>query len=158
MEKILKNQNETREFASSLARELKAGDVVALYGDLGSGKTTFTSFLVSALGIEARVQSPTFVIARRYTKSGGGNSGDDSSDGGITQVNHVDLYRLTSVEEVEGLGVSEMFEEANSITVIEWPKLLENLLPKNCIKIKFEYVDENSRKVVLDEAKSGSYD
>lgn len=149
MEKILKNQNETREFASSLAKELKAGDVVALYGDLGSGKTIFTNFLVSALGIEARVQSPTFVIARKYTKGGGDSSGDDSGDGGITQVNHVDLYRLTSAEEVEGLGVSEMFEEVGSVTVIEWPELLENLLPKNCIKIKFEYVDENSRRVTV---------
>ena len=132
MENITQSTGETKRLAYKIARKLKLGDVVALYGDLGSGKTTFTRFLVEGLGMENRVQSPTFVIARKY-----GN------------VNHVDLYRLSSEEEVRDIGIEEMINDKNTVTVIEWPELAEKFLPKNTIKIYFEYVDENTRKITI---------
>ncbi len=138
MDVLSRSTQETEELAKRLAAQLKPGDILALYGDLGSGKTTFTSYLVSALGIEKRVQSPTFVILRRYAAE---------SAGKIKAVNHLDLYRVQSKEEVEDLGLPELFSEPNSITVIEWPEIAEEFLPKDTIKINFEYVDENTRRI-----------
>ncbi len=132
MENITQSTEETKKLAYKVAKKLKPGDVVALYGDLGSGKTTFTKFLVEGLGMENRVQSPTFVIARKY-----GN------------VNHVDLYRLSSEKEVEDIGIEEVINDKNTVTVIEWPELAEKFLPKNTIKIYFEYIDENTRKITI---------
>lgn len=132
MEIITHSTQETKEFAIKLAKDIKPGMVLALYGDLGSGKTTFTRFLVEALGIEKRVQSPTFVIARRYDK-----------------VNHIDLYRLTSKKEVEDLGFGEMVKDIDTISIVEWPELAEDLLPKDTLRIYFEYVDETSRRIKI---------
>ena len=67
MEVLLSSTKETKDLAGKIAKKLNPGDTLALYGDLGSGKTTFVNFLVDALGIPARVQSPTFVLHRKYT-------------------------------------------------------------------------------------------
>ena len=138
MDVLSRSTQETEELAKRLAGRLKSGDVLALYGDLGSGKTTFTAYLVSALGIEKRVQSPTFVILRRYAAE---------TDEKIKAVNHLDLYRVQSKEEIEDLGLAELFSEPNSIGVIEWPEIAQEFLPENVIKINFEYVDENTRRI-----------
>ncbi len=127
---------ETKKIAAEVAKSLIPGDVLALYGDLGSGKTTFTSYLVHSLGLENRVQSPTFVIARKYS----------GSSGLVKTVNHLDLYRLTTIEEVEDLGLKEMFDE-EAITIIEWPEVAETLLPDEVKVIEFYYMDENVRKI-----------
>lgn len=137
MEVISHSIEETKAFAQKVAEKLVPGSVLALYGDLGSGKTTFTSSLVEMLDIPARVQSPTFVIARRYA---GGN-------GSIRVVNHVDLYRVCVKEEVLDLGLEELFAEEHAITVIEWPEVAEGLLPPSALRMKFEYVDESTRKI-----------
>ncbi len=138
MDFITKDLQETKKIAIQLAKKLHKGDVVALYGELGSGKTTFTGYLVGALGVKARVQSPTFVLARKYSSP-------------ELVVNHIDLYRLTSVEEVLDIGVKELLEDKDVITVIEWPELIENLLPKSTIRINFEYQgeDEDVRKISI---------
>lgn len=137
MEITSESTQETEELAQQLARQTKPGDVLALYGELGSGKTTFTGFYVKALGFESRVQSPTFIIIRRYKKD----------NGGIKVVYHADLYRLTKREELEDLGLDEMFEDEEAVTIIEWPELLEEILPENARKIKFSYIDENVRSI-----------
>ncbi len=137
MEISSKSTRETQELAERLAKEIKPGNVLALHGDLGSGKTTFTNYLAKALGFESRVQSPTFVIVRIYKRD----------KGPIKKIYHVDLYRLTKPEELDDLGLDEMFEDQNTITVIEWPELLEGKLPEGSKKLFFEYVDENTRKI-----------
>lgn len=131
---------QTQELADKLAEKLKPGDVLALQGDLGSGKTTFTSYLVRALGSESRVQSPSFVLVRRYIvpKTNGEK---------IRTIYHVDLYRLTSKAEVEDLGLEEMFSEEDALVIIEWPELAEDILPETSVKIDFEYAGENKRKI-----------
>jgi len=139
MEVLSKSLNETENLVKQVAEKLLPGSVLALYGDLGSAKTTFTRLLVSALGITSRVQSPTFVIARIY--SGG--------KGKIKKVNHLDLYRLTTKEELSDLGLKDYFNERDSITVIEWPKLVEEDLPKDTISIFFKYIDENTRRICV---------
>lgn len=131
MENITYSTEETKELAFELAKNVKKGDTLALYGGLGSGKTTFTRYFVEALGINRRVQSPTFIVARKYG-----------------YINHVDLYRLTSEVEALEIGIQEMIAD-DSITIIEWPEIIEELLPENCIKIYFEYIDENTRKITI---------
>lgn len=128
---------DTKKLAKRVAKKLVPGDVVALSGDLGSGKTTFVKFLVEALGFDSKVQSPTFVICRKYL----------SGKGAIKVINHIDLYRIQSKEELEDLGVSELLAEKDAISVIEWPELVEDKFPPGTLKITFEYVDENLRKV-----------
>ncbi len=137
MEITSKSTEETKELAEQLATKIRPGNVLALFGDLGSGKTTFTNFLVKALGFTSRVQSPTFVIVRRYQKD----------LGKLRKIFHVDLYRLTKPEELEDLGLDEMFSDKEAITIIEWPELLEGTLPEGNKKLFFEYIDENTRKI-----------
>lgn len=140
MDNSSKNIRNTEKLASELAKKLKPQDILCLYGDLGSGKTTFTRFLVKELGFNARVQSPTFVVHRIYEK-------DINQNDKISKVNHLDLYRLKSIEEVEDLGIQEIINESNSITIIEWPQLIEQKLPKEAIKIYFEYKNEDERNI-----------
>lgn len=132
MESITKSTEETKKLAIELAKKTKKGSVLALYGDLGSGKTTFTRFFVEALGLKSRVQSPTFVVARKYG-----------------YINHVDLYRLTDETEAKDIGIEEILTDSDSITLIEWPEIIENSLPEKTIKIYFEYIDENTRKITI---------
>lgn len=132
MENITKTTGETKKLAFEIAKKIKPGSVLALYGDLGSGKTTFTRFLVEGLGLKNRVQSPTFVVARKYEN-----------------VNHVDLYRLSSDDEAKDIGIEELLENEKEITIIEWPEIVESLLPKETVKIYFEYIDENTRKITI---------
>jgi len=138
MEVTSSSTEETQELAIKLAKKMKPGAVLALEGDLGSGKTTFTSYLVHALGSSSRVQSPSFVLIRRYVVP-------KTKDSDIQTIYHIDLYRLTTKEEVYDLGLEEMFSEEGAVVIIEWPDLAEDILPKNTIKLSFSYKDEDSR-------------
>jgi len=141
MEVLASNISETQKLAQEIASKLKPGDVVALYGDLGSGKTTFVSMAAKALGFSARVQSPTFVISRIYQKH--------DYDSGIKNIHHIDLYRVQDKKEVVDLGLEEYFAQTNSIVFIEWPEAAESILPKRVIKIYFEIVDEDTRRIYV---------
>lgn len=132
MEVITYNTQDTEKLAKQIAEKLEIGAVIALYGELGSGKTTFTRYLVSALGIPARVQSPTFVLARKYQ-----------------HVNHLDLYRIRSVEELEDLGLNDLLHDHESISIVEWPELVQNMLPDDTISIYFETIDDTTRKITI---------
>ena len=160
MEVLSKSTEDTKELARSIAKRLKKGDILALYGDLGSGKTTFTSYLVHALGIEKRVQSPTFVLIRKYNRDSIASlqsdrmvepqrhSGRSVATDRVSEVNHVDLYRLETENEIKEIGLEEIINEGG-ITVIEWPEKAEKLLPKETIKINFTYEGENERKITV---------
>ncbi len=119
--------------AKPLAEALRAGDAVALWGDLGVGKTTFARVLVQALvGEETDVPSPTFTLVQTY----------DSPHG---EVWHCDLYRLKDPEEAFELGLEDAFHQA--ICLIEWPERLGNLLPHRRIDITFKICDEATREI-----------
>lgn len=136
MEYVSKSLDDTKKIAQEIAQMLHIGGVVALTGELGSGKTTFTRYLVENLGISSRVQSPTFVIHRRY-------SGDTKA------VNHFDFYRIASKEEILDTGLLESLNNSGEICIIEWPEMIADILPEKTIAIKFEYLEENSRKVYV---------
>ncbi|KKS02686.1 MAG: P-loop hydrolase family protein [candidate division WWE3 bacterium GW2011_GWF2_41_45] len=139
MEIVAANTEQTQKFAQEIALKLKPGNTVALYGDLGAGKTTFVSMVTKALGFSDRVQSPTFVVSRIY--SGGGSSSD------IKYVHHLDLYRMHDSGDVKELGMEDYLNQSDSVTFIEWPEVAEKYLPEKTIRIFFEILSENERKI-----------
>ena len=131
-ERILRSEDDTIEFAKELAPKLKKGDVLALYGELGAGKTFFTQQLCKFLGVKENVSSPSYVLMNEYF--------------GSYTIRHLDLYRLDAAEEVLELGLYDLFKDA--ITIIEWPEIADGMLPENTIHIYFEFIKSN-RKVTI---------
>jgi len=141
MQKIITNNfEETQKLGEDFARDLRGGEVICLYGDLGSGKTTFVQGLARGLGIEKRIISPTFIIMRTY----------EINDAKVKNFYHVDLYRIETEKDVEGLGLIELMGDPEDIVVIEWPEKIENLLPQERKDIVFKYLDEDQREIVIE--------
>jgi tRNA threonylcarbamoyladenosine biosynthesis protein TsaE len=132
MEKTTFSPEETFEFGLALAKELKAGSVVALSGPLGSGKTVLIQGICSGLGVTEFVTSPSFVIINEYP--------------GKVKVYHFDLYRLENVEEFIKLGYEEYFY-GNGITLIEWAEKIKIFLPQERIEIDLEILSESQRRI-----------
>jgi len=123
-------ESETVEFAQSLAKKLKAGDVVRLLGPLGSGKSVIARTIIIALGTkEKHIPSPTYTLVQAY---------DDTT----TPIAHMDLYRLEDSDEIFDLDIEYYLE--NGILLVEWPQIADMHLPKNCITIEFKPSQENS--------------
>lgn len=120
----LKSPQDTADLAAALGRVLQAGDVVLLQGAIGGGKTHFARALIqSVMEVPEDVPSPTFTLVQVY----------DTSVGDIW---HSDLYRLTSVDEVEELGLLDAFDSA--VCLIEWPEKLGTLTPQTALTLRFE--------------------
>ncbi len=134
---LSKNEEDTKNFAKSLASHLKKQDIIVLTGDLGSGKTKFTEGILSYFGLENEISSPTFTIVNEYQK-------DDIN------IYHFDVYRLEDSSEFYEMGGEEYFE--NGICLIEWGELIEDALPKDYLHITFSKVDknENIRNIVVE--------
>ncbi|MBI2428778.1 MAG: tRNA (adenosine(37)-N6)-threonylcarbamoyltransferase complex ATPase subunit type 1 TsaE [Ignavibacteriales bacterium] len=116
MEKIVSHsESETIGAGSSFANRLRPGDVVALYGDLGSGKTRFVKGISLGLGIKEHVTSPTFVVVNEHR-------------GGRIPLYHFDFYRLRSIGELREIGFDE-YVEGNGICVFEWAEMISQQLP-----------------------------
>ena len=142
MIKKIKNLEEMKKFAISVANKTKIGKkatIFCLYGDLGSGKTTFTKGFVSAFGVKQNVTSPTFVIEKIYKLP--------KLLGKFKHIIHIDAYRLSGGEEMIELGWKEIIENPENIILVEWPEKIADILPKNIKKIEFTFVDENQRIV-----------
>lgn len=154
---ITESSKETKETAQNLVKSLKAGDILALYGDLGSGKTTFVQGLAKGLGIQKRIISPTFVIIRVYDskfKRQNAKVKPCLPAGRTTTQNlkffyHIDLYRTESLGDINRLGIMEIINNPENIVAIEWAEKIKSLLPKERIDIKCDYIDENKRKIII---------
>lgn len=135
------SSDETKVIAADLARNLIGGEFIALIGDLGAGKTTFTQGLVAALGSTARVKSPTFTVMNIY---------DVVRHPSIRRVVHCDFYRFTKAEE---LGALELEEYRNSETIIiaEWPDALPTVDWNPTYTVSIAHKDEQSRIITIDE-------
>lgn len=143
--KIITNSfSETQKIGFDFAKTLKGGEVLCLYGDLGSGKTTFVQGLAKGLGIVQRIISPTFIIMRSY------RLGIMNHESRIMNFYHVDLYRIENEKDVESLGLIDLMGDHESIVVIEWPEKIENLLPEKKINIIFNYLDEDRREIIFE--------
>jgi tRNA threonylcarbamoyladenosine biosynthesis protein TsaE len=135
---------ETQKVGFDFAKTLKGGDVVALHGDLGSGKTTFVQGLAEGLGITKKIISPTFIIMRTYEVR------SMNHESRIMNFYHVDLYRIEDEKDVEGLGLLEIMQSNDSIVVIEWPEKIENILPQTKKDIIFTYIDNDRRNIIIE--------
>lgn len=128
---------ETRALGARLARQLRNGDVVALSGDLGAGKTVFTQGLAAGMEIAVPVTSPTFVLVNRYR----------APDGRVLQ--HADCYRLADAPaEMWDIGLTDLMA-GDEILVIEWADRIPALLPAERLEITFEYLAENRRRLTF---------
>jgi len=115
--------------------------VVGLYGDLGSGKTTFTKILAKELGVVDTITSPTFVIEKIYTLS------NKKLNKNFSHLIHIDAYRLDNSEELKKLGWDSILSGAGNLILIEWADKIENILPKDTKKIFFEVAEEDTRNI-----------
>ena len=130
---IIKSEKDTENFGIELGREAVPGRVIALLGDLGTGKTTLTKSIAKGLGITDMITSPTFNIIRQY-------------DTGRIPLYHFDVYRIADIDEMFELGYEEYFY-GNGICVIEWADLIEDILPENAIIIRISYGTENGERI-----------
>lgn len=127
-------------FAKQVAAGLKSGDILALIGDLGAGKTFFTKSLSLALGVKKKITSPTFILLKTYK----------TKNEKIKIIYHLDAYRLKKAKNFVALGVLDFFGAKNTLTIIEWADKIKSILPKKTIFIKIKILkDDNGREIIL---------
>lgn len=142
MEVISKSAFQTEKIGEELGLKIleekkESAFVIGLRGDLGGGKTTFLKGLARGLGIDEMVLSPTFIIFRRY----------DLKSDNFKRFYHFDCYRIESEEEIIALGFNEIISDSMNIVAIEWSERIEGILSDNRLKVEFEFVDEETRKI-----------
>ena len=130
---------ETQSFAADLANSLSTGIVIALIGELGSGKTTFAQGFAKGLGINEHVGSPTFKLVSEY-------------DGQKGKLIHVDAYRLQGIEDFLNIGGEDILGDPRAIILIEWGDKLESILPPDAMRISFKRIldVENERVISIE--------
>lgn len=145
IELVTASAEETRRLGQAVASVLEQGDVVALAGDLGAGKTTFVQGAAAALGVTQPVVSPTFTLVREYE--------------GRVPVHHVDVYRLDRINDVLDLGFEEMLE--TGVTFIEWGDAVEALLPASSLMVRLTVPEDQAgpdRRLVGVAARGSAWD
>lgn len=151
-----KSLEETKKVAEDFVKNLlgnwvtkSSAFMVGLYGDFGSGKTTFVKFVASAFGLANTVTSPTFVIEKIYpVRTNGRNRPASNRTSQFENLIHIDAYRLERPEELKILGWEEISKNPRNIIFIEWPENIKDILPSNMQKIHFKFIDENTREIV----------
>ena len=139
MKIIIHQLNEIRNAARQFIEQALKGDcqrVVAFYGSMGAGKTTFIRALCEELGVTDVVTSPTFAIVNEYEV-------DRAEEFSIF---HFDFYRIKRLEEVYDMGYEDYFY-GSSLCLIEWPELIEELLPDDCLRVNIRMLDDGSREI-----------
>lgn len=133
---ITNSFEETQKLGAGFAKKLDTVSVLALLGDLGTGKTTFIQGLAKGLGIQKKIISPSYIIMRTYQIN-------------LKTFYHVDLYRIKDEKDIIELGLVDLMADPKNIFAIEWPEKIKDLLPEKRINIFFEYIDENKRKIII---------
>ena len=130
---VIKNEEETKKFGEKLCEKLTAGSIVALTGDLGTGKTTLTKAIAAGLGVTDVITSPTFNIVKQY-------------DSGRLPLYHFDVYRIGDVDEMYEIGYEEFFF-GDGVCVIEWADLIEEIIPDDAVRIEIEYGEKEGERI-----------
>ena len=156
-EYISKSREQTQKIASDFAKNLKGGEVLCFYGNLGTGKTTFIQALAKSLGIKENVTSPTYVLIKKYEinhkmlnnskKAIAKNIQYPISN--IQSFYHLDTYRLNSSDEALELGLEEIWSDKGNIIAIEWADKISDILPKEKIDLCFEHIKDDERKITI---------
>jgi len=135
MKLIINNINDTEKLGKIIADSAVMGAVICLDGDLGVGKTALASFIGKELGVDEPIVSPTFTIIREYQ--------------GRLPFYHMDVYRIPSEDSMYDLGYEE-YIYSEGVTVIEWSRLIEGILPEERINIEIKRIDDEKREVYID--------
>jgi len=133
-----KNSKKTKQFAKEVLSKLSNQNTIALYGDLGAGKTTFVQGLADALRIKKRILSPTFILMRQYKVT----------HPDFNNFFHIDLYRTQSAADLKSIDLNEIIQNPKNLIAIEWAQKAQTVLPKKRVEIKFEISDKNTRKIL----------
>jgi len=133
---LSKSEEQTYNFAKTLAESLTIPAHILLHGDLGAGKTIFAKGLADGFGVEDvdQVSSPTFTLINQYA--------------GRVKIYHIDLYRIEPGA-LDGLGLEEIFDDANAAVIVEWAERLGAFETPGAVRVFLSYVDERSRKIDL---------
>ncbi|MEO0076429.1 MAG: tRNA (adenosine(37)-N6)-threonylcarbamoyltransferase complex ATPase subunit type 1 TsaE [candidate division WOR-3 bacterium] len=136
MELITDSPEQTITFGEKIGGKLQRGDIVAFYGELGSGKTTMIKGICLGLGVKEQdiVKSPSFIMINEYK--------------GKFPIYHIDLYRVKTEEELLSIGFDDYLYR-NGICLIEWAEKAESYLPKNTIKIELRYLSNYEREILI---------
>ena len=132
---IVDNESETSQIAKEFARVIRSGDIVALIGDLGTGKTFFVKRIADDYDY-SEANSPTFAIVNVYT--------------GEIKINHFDFYRIKKLEELYDLGFDEYLMDDSSITFIEWADMFPEILPKKRFEITIRSLSNTKREIKIE--------
>lgn len=149
IEFLTKNKAETEKIAIDFAKGLHGGETVALFGELGSGKTTFVKGLAKGLGIKDLITSPTFVFMKEYSSNLKFKTCLAGRQVNNLKLLHIDCYRLESADDAISLGITEYFNNKIYILAIEWAEKIKKILPKNIIQIQFRHDSKNNRKIKI---------
>ncbi|MEK7567674.1 MAG: tRNA (adenosine(37)-N6)-threonylcarbamoyltransferase complex ATPase subunit type 1 TsaE [Patescibacteria group bacterium] len=137
IESLKELKNFSKKFLKELNPVKTGATILALQGNLGSGKTAFVKVLGKNLGIKKTIISPTFIIMKLY----------DISYKNFKKLIHVDAYRLEKEKELEVLGWQEILKNPENLIAIEWPENVSKVIPQSAKKLKFKFVDEKTRSV-----------
>ena len=129
----LNSESDTRALGFSIAEALEPGDIVALVGDLGTGKTALTKYIAEGLGVTEKISSPTFTIIKEYKS-------------GRLPLYHFDVYRLGGAEEFYDIGGEELLD-GDGACVIEWADIIADALPGDALLIKLDYGNHEGGRV-----------
>ena len=136
MEIKIKSIEEIGEAAAQFINEMGENTVFAFYGKMGAGKTTFIKAVCEQLGVEDVINSPTFAIVNEYV------------DGEGEPIYHFDFYRIKKEQEVLDIGYED-YVYSGHVCFMEWPELIENLLPEDAVKVTIEEENDGSRKITF---------
>jgi tRNA threonylcarbamoyladenosine biosynthesis protein TsaE len=140
-ERVTSSEQDTGQFGRFFSQYLQPGDIVALFGDVGSGKTVFVKSVCEELKAEEPVNSPTFIILNEYTGRLRGQK---------IQIHHFDFYRVEKSKDIDELGIQDYIGAPDSVTLIEWAEHIERFLMKTYWKINFQKNGENERKIRIE--------
>ena len=132
---IIDTEAGTRALGLSIADAAEPGDIIALTGDLGTGKTALTKYIAEGLGIKEEVISPTFTIVREYRS-------------GRLPLFHFDVYRLSGPEEFIDAGAEDYLEDSG-LSVIEWADIVADALPADALLVNIEYAEDDKRRIMI---------
>jgi tRNA threonylcarbamoyladenosine biosynthesis protein TsaE len=136
MEITTRSEEETLRLGEIIGGNLKPGDIISLNGDLGAGKTHITKGIAKGLGVEDYITSPTFIIVNEYE--------------GKIPLYHFDVYRINDIHEMFEIGFDE-YLYGRGACVVEWGEIVEELLPDKTVNITIKKIDDNTRKVIIDD-------
>lgn len=140
---------QTRKLGESLAKELKGGEILALTGELGSGKTTFAQGILKGLGAKGPYTSPTFVVMKEYKLEAQNSERKITAQKSrLKNVYHIDAYRV-GARDILNLGWKEIISDKHNVIIIEWAERVKRIIPERAVWVKLEHLKDDKRKLVL---------